>query len=255
MFASWLSPYFCANRASFYSIVQTEGTSNRQNRTFDNKKACQAVSSGNCFRLIHERITLMSLKIDFTPELTNTRFAPLAVLSAHYQAQNLLKPLQKVQIPMRNRYFEPADKLIQVLMSILTGCETLSEVTTNLKPERRLATVWGWDHFADQSSLSRTLDVLTQKQIDELRASSAQIWKPNSQVMVRDWRKYLWLDYDLSALPCGPQAEAALKGYFGEKKRLWTPISPCQRCPGARNRMVRRVSWQCPHPALLQASR
>lgn len=197
----------------------------------------------------------MNLKIDFTSELTNTRFAPLAVLSAHYQAQNILKPLQQVHIPMRSRYFEPVDKLIQVLLSILAGCETLSEVTTSLKPEKHLAAVWGWDHFADQSSLSRTLDALTQKQIDELRASGAQIWKHNSQVMVRDWRKYLWLDYDLSALPCGSKAEAALKGYFGEKKRLWTPISPRQRHPGARNRMVRCVSRQCSHSALLQTSR
>lgn len=184
----------------------------------------------------------MNLKIDFTSELTNTRFAPLAVLSAHYQDQNILEPLQKMQIPMRNRYFEPVDKLIQVFLSILAGCETLSEVTSILKSERMLAAVWGWDHFADQSSLSRTLDVLTQKQIDELRTSNTKIWKSRSQIMARDWRKYLWLDYDLSALPCGPKAEAAMKGYFGEKKRLWTPISPCQRYPGTRNRMVRCVS-------------
>ena len=197
----------------------------------------------------------MNLKIDFTSELTNTRFAPLAVLLAHYQDKNILKPLQKMQIPMRKRYFAPADKLIQMLLSILAGCETLSEVTTTLKPERYLAAVWGWDHFADQSSLSRTLDVLTQKQIDELRIRSAQIWKQSSQVMVRDWRKYLWLDYDLSALPCGSKAEAALKGYFGEKKCLRTPIGPCQRHPGGRNRMVGRVSWQRPHPTLSETSR
>ena len=194
----------------------------------------------------------MKLEIDFTPELINTRFAPLAVLSAHDQDQKLLKPLQKVQIPMRNRYFEPADKLIQVLLSILAGCETLSEVTTTLKPEKKLAAVWGWDHFPDQPSLSRTLDVLTQKQIDELRTQSTQIWKSRSCVMVRDWRKYLWLDYDLTALPCGSQAESALKGYFGEKKRLWTPISPSECHPGARNGVVGGVSRQRSYPALLE---
>jgi hypothetical protein len=42
-------PYFCANRASFYSLVQTDGLSNRPNRTFDNGKARQGVSSGKCF--------------------------------------------------------------------------------------------------------------------------------------------------------------------------------------------------------------
>jgi hypothetical protein len=160
----------------------------------------------------------MKLEIDFTPELTNTRFAPLAVLLAHYQDKNRLEPLQQVQIPMRNRYFEPADKLIQVLVSILAGCETLSEVNPALKQEKSLAVILGSDHFADQSSLSRTLDELTLKNIDELRAGTDQIWKSQSQVMHRDWRKFLWLDYDLSALPCGPMAENAMKGYFAEKK-------------------------------------
>jgi hypothetical protein len=160
----------------------------------------------------------MNLKIDFTPELTNTRFSPLAVLLALYQDKKLLEPLQQVQIPMRNRYFEPAEKLIQILISILAGCETLSEVTTTLKQEKSLAFVLGSDHFADQSSLSRTLDELTLKNIDELRSSTAQIWKAQSQVMQRDWRKFLWLDFDLSALPCGPLAEKAMKGYFAEKK-------------------------------------
>jgi hypothetical protein len=160
----------------------------------------------------------MNLKIDFTPEFTNTRFAPLAVLLALYQDKKLLEPLQQVLIPMRNRYFEPAEKLRQILISILAGCETLSEVTTTLKQEKNLASVLGSDHFADQSSLSRTLDELTLKNIDELRSSTAQIWKSQSQVMQRDWRKFLWLDYDLSGLPCGPLAEKAMKGYFAEKK-------------------------------------
>lgn len=160
----------------------------------------------------------MNLEIDFTPELTNTRFAPLAMLLALYQDKKLLEPLQQVLIPMRNRYFEPAEKLIQILISILAGCETLSEVTSTLKQEKNLVSVLGSDHFADQSSLSRTLDQLTLKNIDELRSSTAQIWKSQSQVMQRDWRKFLWLDFDLSALPCGPLAEKAMKGYFAGKK-------------------------------------
>jgi len=160
----------------------------------------------------------MNLKINFTPELTNTHFAPLAVLLALYQDKKLLEPLQQVLIPMRNRYFEPAEKLIQILVSILAGCETLSEVTGTLKQERSLASVLRSDHFADQSSLSRTLDELTLKNIDELRSSTTQIWKSQSQVTQRDWRKFLWLDFDLSALPCGRMAEKAMKGYFAEKK-------------------------------------
>ena len=119
---------------------------------------------------------------------------------------------------MRERDFCVADKLIQVVLSILAGCETLSEVNNILKPERRLASMWGWEHFADQSSLSRTLDALTLKNIEQLRQSTTRIWKTYGRVSQHDWRGYLWLDYDLSGLPCSPLAEESQKGYFSGKK-------------------------------------
>jgi hypothetical protein len=160
----------------------------------------------------------MNIKIGFTENLTNTSYAPLAALFAHYQHKKLLEPLQQVQIPMHKRDFEPSSKLLQVLLSILSGCETLSEINPHLRQERMLADILGAPRIADQSSLSRTLDALTLKNIDELRTSIGQIWHPLSQVTGRDWRKFLWLDYDLSGLPCGAKAEASQKGYFAGKK-------------------------------------
>lgn len=160
----------------------------------------------------------MTIEIGFTNELTNTQYAPLAVICAHYQQHHTLDPLQQVQIPMRERDFCPVDKLIQVLLSILTGCETLSEVNSRLKSETKLAAIWGWPGRADQSTLSRTLDALTLMNLDQLQHSSRAIWHPGSQVKAHDWRAFLWLDFDLSGLPCGPQAQASQKGYFSGKK-------------------------------------
>jgi len=160
----------------------------------------------------------MIIEIGFTDELTNTQYAPLAMLSACYQQQHILKPLAQVQIPMRTRDFNPTSKLIQVCLSILAGCETLSEVNTRLKTEIRLAAVWGWDRFADQSNLSRTLDALTLMNIDQLRHSTTTIWQSHSWAKQHDWRGFLWLDFDLSGLPCSPSAEASQKGYFSDKK-------------------------------------
>ncbi len=158
----------------------------------------------------------MDIKIGFTDELTNTSYAPLAALFALYQQNFLFEPLERVQIPMQKRDFEPHEKLIQVLLSIMAGCQTLSEFNPKLKHEQVFATILGKLRLSDQSSLSRTLDALTLKQIDELRASIGQICRPCSRVMNRDWRKYLWLDFDLSGLPCGAQAEASQKGYFSD---------------------------------------
>ena len=160
----------------------------------------------------------MSIEFDLTKEPVNTQYAPLAALAVHYQKNQTLKALQEVQIPIKERDFAPSDKLIQVLLSILAGCETLFEVNVRLKSELDLAKVWQWERFADQSCLSRTLDALTLKQIEQLRAATDCIWRSHSLTPRHDWRGYLWLDFDLSGLPCGKQAEESQKGYFSGKK-------------------------------------
>jgi hypothetical protein len=173
----------------------------------------------------------MTIEIGFTEELVNTQYAPLAALCAHYQHQHILEPLEQVQIPLKTRDFSPKDKLIQILVSILASCGPLYEVNPRLGCETGLAAIWGWPRFADQSSLSRTLDALTLKQMEQLRQSSAQIWQRGSQVKAHDWRGYLWMDFDLSGLTCSPRAQESQKGYFNGKKRHRTPIGPRQCCP------------------------
>ncbi len=91
----------------------------------------------------------MTIEFGLTDELVNTQYAPLAALSAHYQQNLTLKPLEEFQIPIKKRDFSPSDKLAQVLLSILAGCETLSEVNIRLNPEVGLANVWQWERFAD----------------------------------------------------------------------------------------------------------
>ena len=160
----------------------------------------------------------MTIEFGFTDELVNTQYAPLVALAVHYQQNRLLEPLDRVQIPMKTRDFTPTDKLIQVLLSILAGCTTLSETNSKLKPEWGLAKIWQWPRIADQSVLSRTLDALTLMNIGQLRDSTTTIWHHLGQTLRHDWRGFLWLDFDLTGLPCGKQAEESQKGYFSGKK-------------------------------------
>ena len=169
---------------------------------------------------------------------TWSNYAGLAVLLAHYRAKNRLAPLATLDGVMQKRDFSVSDKLSQVLLSILMGCQTLSETNRVCPTEKVLAQVGGWERFADQSSLSRTLDALTLKQIEQLRQSTTAIWRQESQIRQRDWRGYLWLDFDLSGLPCAAQAEASQKGYFSEKKRHWPPVSSCECHALSRNGLV-----------------
>ena len=160
----------------------------------------------------------MSIEIGFTNEFSNTQYAPLAVLCAHYQTNQLLEPLQQVQIPMKTRIFSPGDKLIQVLLSIMAGCGPLYEFNERLKPETGLASIWGLEAFSDQSNLSRMLDRLSLKQIGVLQENTQAIRRRISQIPNHDWRSFLWLDFDLSGLPCSKRAEESQKGYFSGKK-------------------------------------
>lgn len=162
----------------------------------------------------------MTLKIGYTDELTNTQYAPLAVLLFLYQQQGVFAPMEEVQLPIRAREFCTQEKLVQVLVSIMSGCVTLSEVNVRLKAEHGLAQVFGWKRFADQSNLSRTLDELDGQSIGQLRQATAAIWQRFSRVEGHCYHGKLWLDYDLSGLPCGPQAQASQKGYFSGKKTV-----------------------------------
>jgi hypothetical protein len=150
----------------------------------------------------------------------NTQYAPLAALSAKYRAEKTFEALSEVEFAMQTRTFSPAEKLIQVLMSILAGCETLAEVNSKLKPEVQLAAVWGWSRVSDQANLSRLLDRLSQKQIEQLRQQSREIWHPQSRTAAHNWHGHLWLDFDLSGLPSSRRAEGSAKGYFSGKKRV-----------------------------------
>lgn len=160
----------------------------------------------------------MNLEFAFTDDCSNTQYAPLAALLAHYQAHQLLAPLEKVDLQMKIRAFSPVGKLTQVLVSILAGCETLTAFNTQVDGETGLASIGGWRHFADQSTLARTLDALTLMNIDELRTAATAIWRALGQTCQHDWRGFLLLDFDLSGLPCSPRAEASQKGYFSGEK-------------------------------------
>lgn len=160
----------------------------------------------------------MELEFDLTTETFNTQYAPLAVLLAYYRQEQVLQPLENVIVKMKTRQFSPTDKLEQVLVSILAGCQTLSEVNTTIRPDPFLAQAGGWVCVAEQSTLSETLDALTLMNIEQLDGAVRTIWCRHSATLQRDWRAFLWLDFDLSGLLSGKQAEGSRRGYFSGKK-------------------------------------
>ncbi len=160
----------------------------------------------------------MTLKFSRTKKSVNTQFGPVAALLSYYEQQKVLEPLQKVVPAVKKSDFSLASQLTQVLLSILTGCQYLSQVNTRLRPERKFAQVYRTSRFAHQSTLSRSLDGLSLANLTELEQAVQAICQPCSRTRSHDWRGFLQLDFDLSGLPCGKQAQGSQKGYFSGKK-------------------------------------
>jgi hypothetical protein len=170
--------------------------------------------------LDHSEDVPMTIKFRSTKKSVNTQFGPVAALITYYEQQKVLEPLQKVVPRVKKSDFSLASQLTQVLLSILTGCEYLSLVNTRLRPERKLAQVYRTSRFAHQSTLSRSLDGLSLANLTELEQAVQTICHRCSRTRHHDWRGFLQLDFDLSGLPSGKQAQGSQKGYFSGKKML-----------------------------------
>jgi len=160
----------------------------------------------------------MRIQWTTTTGYINTQWAPLAVLTLAYHHAGLLQPLQRVHFLSRSGLYSDGDHLVQLIMAILAGCESLVQVNTVLGPEHAWAALFDWPQFADQSTLSRALDRLSLMHLAVLRAAFLRISIPLGGAWQHDWRGYLYLDVDLSALPASRRAEGSTKGYASGKK-------------------------------------
>lgn len=160
----------------------------------------------------------MTIKFDLTDAHYNTQFAPIGALVTYYQRQKVLEPFQFVVPAVKKRDYPLPNQLSQVLLSILSGCKYLSRLNTRLRPERSLAQLYRIEQLAHSSTLSRSLDRLTLMNLGQLTQAVRKITQRCSRALRHDWRGFLRLDFDLSGLPCGKQAQGSKKGYFSGKK-------------------------------------
>jgi hypothetical protein len=102
----------------------------------------------------------------------------------------------------------------------LAGCRAIAQVNTRLRPEVALARAWGRERFAEQSTLTRTLDAFSATQVAQLRRGSEALFRRESRVLRHDFvHDWLWLDIDLTPLPISKHAEGSTKGKFDRKNR------------------------------------
>jgi hypothetical protein len=144
------------------------------------------------------------------------------------QQRDFFAPLwEHVQLGGKTIYHEPHQKLLDVVVSMLADCSSLKQINTRLRPDTALAAAWGRDVFADQSTISRTLDAFTPATVAQLRTAVERIYVREGHALHHPFdQELLFLDIDLTGLPAGRHAEASTKGYFSGKKTVAGVSSP-----------------------------
>lgn len=151
---------------------------------------------------------------------TMTHYGPLVALGFYVRQHDLLAPWRsRLQFDAPTHCAAPAEALLDMLVGLLAGCEVVAQVNTTIRPDRLLAEAWGRRHFAEQSTIARTLDACGPRQVDQAVAANAALWRRISCVgeQLRAGQVLL-VDVDLTGLPASATAEASTAGYFSGKK-------------------------------------
>lgn len=174
-----------------------------------------------------------------------TSHVPLAALGYALRRAQVFLPLHDLTLSIKTIDYPPSDKLLTGLVLMLAGGRALYQSNWLLRPNRPLARAWGQACFAEQSTISNTLDALQVDDVAQLQAAFTTITRIWSQTCHHDFRRGgLTLDGDLTGLPASRHAEGSTKGYFAGKKTAMGGNSPGSR----PTRMVKR--WgPCSFPA------
>lgn len=149
----------------------------------------------------------------------STQYAPLVALGNYVRMNDLLSPVMtRLAFPPKTHSERPIEAVLDLWLSILTGCRSVSEINRKLRPDRTLARSWGRDRpFAEQSTVARILDSCQSEQVKQLGEGIQVINRWICQSYQHDWSQPLTVDIDLTEMPASKRAEGSRKGYFQEK--------------------------------------
>jgi hypothetical protein len=146
--------------------------------------------------------------------------ASLAALAAQLDARGLFSILRRgVHIAQKTIKDSPQDKLIEILMTLLCGAESLVQINTLLRSDPAFQHSVGRQRCCEQSVAQQTLDAATAENVEQMQEVLTTLFRQHSQTVSHSYRSgWLILDVDLTGMPCGKQAEKSTKGYFGQHR-------------------------------------
>ena len=146
--------------------------------------------------------------------------ASLALVGLHFQQMNLWTTVRHfVQIKQKVHQHDPCDKLLDCFVNILAGGHGLNELNLRVRPDVALQAAFGRHDCADQSTISRTLNVCTGETVAQLRQANEAILRQYGGSYQHDYlQQPQLLDVDLTGLIAGRLGEGVPKGYFAHQR-------------------------------------
>lgn len=155
----------------------------------------------------------------------STPQAPLAAFGEVLRTREVFQPIHdKVHIGQKTVVYRPTDKLVFVVLGMLSGAETVSEIQTKVRPDRGLLGGFGYQRCADASVIQQTLDAATEATVASLEDALAEVRLKQGgwPEVFSEGQTQICVDIDLSSLPIGKHAEGAEKGYVAKKQNTYT---------------------------------
>lgn len=153
------------------------------------------------------------------PRLFSPR-ASLAALAAQLHTRGIFDRVrQGVHIAQKTVKDSPEDKLIDILVTLLSGAQSLVQMNTLLRADPALQRSIGRTRCSEQSVAQQTLDAATAQNVQQMQQVLTSLFQEHSQAASHAFRSgWLLLDVDLTGMPCGKKAENSTKGYFSQPR-------------------------------------
>ena len=111
----------------------------------------------------------------------NSAHASLCALAPVITDKKILEPIhEKGQIPQKEVLYRPTDKLVFVVLGVVSGCEAVFDLNQSLRVDRPLLRAFGYEKCADQSVIQDTLNAATQENVQQLEEALKAIWDENN---------------------------------------------------------------------------
>jgi hypothetical protein len=156
----------------------------------------------------------------------NSSYAPLCALSALIESRSIFDCIHEmVEIPQKEVDYRPTDKLVFVVVGIMSGCQVMFDLNRKLRVDRVLLRTFGYQKCADQSVIQRTIDASTRDNVQQLESALKAIWDNHNMTVpllenaCKEGRVET-IDMDLSGMPASRKAEGSKKGYFAGKRNI-----------------------------------